>query len=280
MSTEFKMEEVIEKNEVCESKEPVKKPPITTLVNLAIIGICALACTFWLGFTWGVHSTGGYDPTDNVEIVETTEATETTEPTEETAPETTEATIPETTEETIPETEPVVKPTEPKPTAPAPKPTTPTVTPTEPSVDSETTAPDPSNKKAYLASLIKTPQTDREMLAAVIFQEVGWDRACDECRRRVADVVLNRVADDRFPDTIHGVLSQKSQYGRMYWTGVVWPSWANNVYEIYAIERAYRIADEVLAGQHSELYGNGYVWQASFKQGKEQIYCCGHYFGR
>lgn len=123
-------------------------------------------------------------------------------------------------------------------------------------------------------------QSDIEMLACVIYQEAGGDTHCDECRRRVADIVLNRVADDRFPNSIYEVLTQKSQYGKFSTTGIVWPSRADNPGEKNAVERAYRIAEEVLAGQHSDVYGEGYIWQATFKQGKEQFYCCGHWFGR
>lgn len=121
---------------------------------------------------------------------------------------------------------------------------------------------------------------DIELLALVIYQEVGGDAHCDECRRRVADVVLNRVEDPRFPDDIRGVLLQPGQYGRLSWTGLVWASRAKSQWEADAVERAYRIAEEVLRGNHSDLYGNGYVWQAGFVQGRDNIWCCGHYFGR
>lgn len=118
------------------------------------------------------------------------------------------------------------------------------------------------------------------LLACVIYQEAGGDAACDDCRRRVADVVLNRMASSYFPYTIHGVLTQEAQYGRFYWTGVVWPERANDPDEKEAVERAYRIAEEVLSGHHSELFGKGYIWQAEFIQGKDNVFCCGHYFGR
>lgn len=121
---------------------------------------------------------------------------------------------------------------------------------------------------------------DKELLARVIYQEAGGDACCDDCRRRVADVVLNRVESPYFPDTIKGVLTQKYQYGRYYWTGVIWPKHAKSSIEKHAVERAYRIAEEVLTGNHSELYGNGYIWQAEFRQGKDNIKCCGIYFGR
>lgn len=127
--------------------------------------------------------------------------------------------------------------------------------------------------------------TDLELLAKVIYQEAGMDRCCDECRRRVADVVLNRVADDRFPDTIEGVLTEVTAsglgaYGRYHWTGVVWPDRAYTESEYHAVERAYRIAEEVLSGKHSDLYGNGYIWQAEFGQGTDNIFHCNTYFGR
>lgn len=121
---------------------------------------------------------------------------------------------------------------------------------------------------------------DKELLARVIYQEAGGDACCDDCRRRVADVVLNRVESPYFPDTIKGVLTQKYQYGRYYWTGIVWPERAKSNAEKHAVERAYQIAEEVLTGNHSELYGKGYIWQAEFRQGKDNIKCCGIYFGR
>lgn len=145
------------------------------------------------------------------------------------------------------------------------KPIEPAPAPTEPVVESYPITP---------------PKTELQMLACVIYQEVGGSAHCDECRRRVADVVLNRIADSRYPNTMRGVLTQKSQYGRMHWTGVVWPSRATKSAEKKSVERAYKIAAEVMNGQHSALYGNGYIYQAGFRQGKDNIYCCGHYFGR
>jgi hypothetical protein len=119
-----------------------------------------------------------------------------------------------------------------------------------------------------------------ELLAIVIYQEAGGNKSCDLCRRRVADVVLNRVAHPKYPDTIEKVLLQKSQYGRLHWTGIKWPKRAQNKYEQEAVARAYRIAEEVLRGEHSDLYGEGYVYQAEFKQGKSGFWHCGHYWGK
>lgn len=122
--------------------------------------------------------------------------------------------------------------------------------------------------------------SDLEMLAIVIYQEVGGDAYCDDCRYRVADVVLNRVASERFPDTLYEVLTQKSQYGRLYWTGIKWADRANDPYEADAVARAWNTAVDIYAGNHSELYGKGYIWQAEFIQGTDGFWCCGHFFGR
>ena len=146
--------------------------------------------------------------------------------------------------------------------------------PTEEEVEADTEEP--------VEEEIEVDPEELELLACVIYQEAGADYCCDDCRRRVADVVLNRVEDDRFPDNIQDVLTQKRQYGRYYWTGVVWPERAKNDCEKHAVERAYRIAEEVLKGEHSELYGEGYIWQAEFKQGTGVVYCdqCKIYFGK
>lgn len=35
-----------------------------------------------------------------------------------------------------------------------------------------------------------------------------------------------------------------------------------------------------LNGQHSDVYGNGYIWQAGFVQGSNGFWHCGHFYGR
>jgi hypothetical protein len=180
------------------------------------------------------------------------------------------------TDSSIMETEPEIEePAEPEVTEPIEEPTEPETTEaTEPATEEPTeepTEPEPTEPPI--------DPYDLELLALVIYQEAGGSAHCDECRRRVADVVLNRVADSRFPDTIEDVLLEKYQYGLLWQTGIVWPARRNDPNEKYAVERAYRIAEEVLSGNHSEVYGEGYVWQAEFVQGKGGFWCCGHFFG-
>ena len=123
---------------------------------------------------------------------------------------------------------------------------------------------------------------DAEYLACVIYQEAGGDGCCDMCRRRVADIVLNRVKDTRFAgDTVEAILTEGNppQWGLYSVTGVVWPEKASYPEEAAAVERARRIAIEVLEGNHSDLTED-YIWCAEFPQGQDVIECDGIYFGK
>lgn len=170
--------------------------------------------------------------------------TEATEPTETETP--TETTTPETepTEATEPPTEPTTEP------------------PTEPT---ETQPP--------------YTEEELEMLAIVIYQEAGADKCSDETRLMVGTVVMNRIADDRFPDTMYEVLTQEAQYGRLHWTGIVWPDRVSDPNEAHAVERAYAIAERILLGERA--LPEDVIFQAEFKQGTEVVaYQDGLYFCR
>lgn len=140
--------------------------------------------------------------------------------------------------------------------------------------------PEPMPAAMTVQAVLDVPAEDLELLACVIYQEAGGDACSDLCRFMVGDVVLNRVADSRFPDTIEEVLTQRGQYGTFSKTGVVWPARADNPGEKHAVERAYDTARRLLSGEHSELYDAGYVWQAEFIQGMDVIEVDGTYFGR
>ena len=124
---------------------------------------------------------------------------------------------------------------------------------------------------------------DVERLACVIYQEAGGDACCDMCRKRVADVVLNRVKDSRFKGTtIEEILTDGDpapQWGLYSVTGVVWPEKASLPEEAHAVERAWATAFDVLEGNHSDLTED-YIWCAEFSQGTDVIECCGIYFGK
>lgn len=124
---------------------------------------------------------------------------------------------------------------------------------------------------------------DVERLACVIYQEAGGDTCCDLCRKRVADVVLNRVKDPRFKGaTIEEILTDGDpapQWGLYSVTGVVWPEKASYPEEAEAVQRAWDTAFDVLEGNHSDLTED-YIWCAEFPQGTGIIECCGIYFGK
>lgn len=187
-------------------------------------------------------------------------------------------------EETV-VTEPMTKPTEPVTEQTE---FTESILPTETTVPTEpTTEPTETTTPTTYTEVTDPPETEpaideytKGLLACVIYQEAGSDDICDLCRYRVADVVLNRVEDPRFPNTVYDVLTAPRQYGEFYWTGVIWPERAGASTEEHAVDRAYAVAEDVLSGNHSDLYGQGYIWQAEFSQGYDVIYCCGNYFGK
>jgi len=139
------------------------------------------------------------------------------------------------------------------------------------SVTASAVTPSPEGKAG-----IAYTEEERELLACAIYCEAGGDACTDETRRMVGEVILNRVADPRFPSSIEGVLTQKSQYGRFHWTGVVWPSRA--AHEPEAVERAYRCAEAVLT--EPRLLPEDVVFQAEFVQGEIVASAPGYYFCR
>lgn len=202
-----------------------------------------------------------------LEVVITDTTPETTVAEIETEPETeavtTEAPVPETTvEETEPETEPKTEPI---------------IEETVEEVEEPITYEETEEPKPYYADVYTN---EAEMLARVIYQEAGGEQYSDLTRMRVADVVLNRIADPRFPNTMYEVLTAPCQYGMYSVTGIIWPERASNPNEAASVANCYQIATAVLNGSHSDLYGNGYVFQAEFEQGYDIIYADGTYFGK
>ena len=129
---------------------------------------------------------------------------------------------------------------------------------------------DPAPDKTY---------TDKELeiLALIVYQEAGGDKVSDDTRRLVAQVFLNRVNDSRFPDSFYEVATAERQYGRLYWTGLVWPDRASSQEESHAVERAYKIAQEVLESDEP-ICPEGVIFQAEFIQGDVYAEQDGMYF--
>lgn len=132
--------------------------------------------------------------------------------------------------------------------------------------------PEPESEPAY---------TEDELfyMAATIYNEAGSDSCSDDTRRLVGYVVLNRVNSSRFPNTIKGVLEQKRQYGTFYRTGIKFADRHTLPQEKNAVDRAYRIAKEVLEMEEIPI-PSSVVFQAEFRQGssiykyQDGIYFC------
>ena len=112
-------------------------------------------------------------------------------------------------------------------------------------------------------------EQELEVLAMIIYQEAGGDAASDETRLMVGNVVLNRVADGRFPDNIVEVVLQRGQYGRLHQTGIKWPDRSSAPGEAHAVARAYTLAERLLEGER--VLPEDVIWQAEFPQGTETV---------
>lgn len=132
---------------------------------------------------------------------------------------------------------------------------------------------EPVERKAYT-------EDELEALALVIYQEAGSDACSDETRYMVGTVALNRVADKRFPDTLEEVLLQDWQYGRLCVTGLVWPERASRPGEAHAVERAYRLAAELLEGTVSDVLPSDVIFQSEHIQGEIVAESDGFFFCR
>lgn len=94
---------------------------------------------------------------------------------------------------------------------------------------------------------------DFELMARVISGEAQF---CDDDEQRyVGSVVLNRVADGRFPSTIRDVVYQKGQYaciGTRNWHNPTASNWANAKYVL----------------ENGAVLPVSVVWQSKARQGK------------
>ena len=106
-----------------------------------------------------------------------------------------------------------------------------------------------------------------DLLARLIQEEAGSDWCTDELQRAVGSVVLNRMDDKRYPDTMHGVIDQKGQY-----------STAKRLDKTTPTERVRKNAEYLLA--NGSTLPEDVIFQANFKQGKVYKELQGVYFGK
>ena len=101
--------------------------------------------------------------------------------------------------------------------------------------------------------------TDLEMMMAVIYCEAGYESY--EGKVALANVILNRVRDKRFPNTIRGVLYQKGQFTVVktakYKKALATYKTSNNKY----MKESMKAAKAALAGENNigkRVFYNGY----------------------
>ena len=97
-------------------------------------------------------------------------------------------------------------------------------------------------------------ETEVELLAHVIEAEAGGES--DYHKLCVGTVVMNRVASDKYPDTIEGVIYQPGQYQCV----------TNSHINKEPSESSYEAAKSILDGRR--MFRSSVVYQAEFIQGK------------
>lgn len=100
----------------------------------------------------------------------------------------------------------------------------------------------------------KYTEYDFELLARVIEAEAGGES--DYHKLCVGTVVMNRVASDKYPDTIEGVIYQPGQYQCV----------TNSHINKDPSESSYEAAESILDGRR--MFRSSVVYQAEFIQGK------------
>jgi len=109
-----------------------------------------------------------------------------------------------------------------------------------------------------LTKSITSQFTEEEiyLMAQLVQAEAGSDWLPDELQLHVGSVILNRIANRKFPGTLEGVVYQPGQYTPA-WTGAI-----NNTPSERTLENVRWLVEN---GSISPI---NVVWQAEFKQGK------------
>ena len=107
---------------------------------------------------------------------------------------------------------------------------------------------------------------DIRILTTTVFHEAG--HTTEQLRQYVAQVVLNRVEDSRFPDTVKGVITQPGQYSTKYATveaanAIQATDSKNGTYYYGICEDSVKAAMMGLVEMPSNV-----LYQANFSQGK------------
>lgn len=113
-------------------------------------------------------------------------------------------------------------------------------------------------------------EEDVEALARIVYWEARGES--EEGQLAVANVVVNRMNDERWPDTIESVIAQKSQFT---------PYSSSRYFKVRIPESFHDIARRALSGE--EAVPDDYVYFSAgkaWRYAKDFIKIGNHYFGR
>lgn len=114
---------------------------------------------------------------------------------------------------------------------------------------------------------IKVSSADRKLLAQLVKREAGGESF--KGQKAVVEVVLNRVLDSRFPNTIRGVVFQKGQF-----------STASKLSKTTPTQTNYDAVDYVLEHGATVLHGNYVYFSAGKCHGSGRIKIGNQWFGK
>jgi len=123
-------------------------------------------------------------------------------------------------------------------------------------------------KKVYLEMIEDLSDDEKELICRITFREAG--NQCEEGKRAVMEVILNRVKDKNFPNSVEGVLSAPGQFSTWKLRNKVTSEQVDNMMEILDVVRD---NEPVLAGNY--VYFDG----VKHSYGKNYVKIQGHWFG-
>ncbi len=131
---------------------------------------------------------------------------------------------------------------------------------------------------AMTYEIIINTMTDAEFdeLQRVMFLECRGESFEGKCA--VAEVILNRVLSDDWPDTVHDVLSQRGQFATWHYIAKAYDVSESNI-EISQAEIS-RAIMYVYENGRTVLPNDNYVYfDTSGRNGRNHVKVGGHYFG-
>ena len=123
-------------------------------------------------------------------------------------------------------------------------------------------------KKVFLNMVENLSDNEKELICRITFREAG--NQCEEGQRAVMEVILNRVKDKNFPNSVEGVLSAPGQFSTWKLRNKVTSEQIDNMMLILDMVQN---EEPILAGNY--VYFDG----VKHSYGRNYIKIQGHWFG-